>query len=165
MNNHHVLLPLLFATALIGCGGSDGKPKPPKINTAPVATAASFTTQADTELSGMLEGMDADRDSLTFAAAEQPSVGTLTLTANGGFTYLPNATVTGMDQFTFTVSDGKATSMTATVNITIDALQVSFDDYSRAAFEQSATDEPLPVNGREFEQDVTEPTAYDDLLE
>ena len=55
--------------------------------------------------------------------------------------------------------------MTATVNITIEALQVSFNDYSRAAFEQSATDEPLPVNGREFEQDVTDPMAYDDLLE
>lgn len=165
MKNHHVLLPLLLATALIGCGGSDGKRKPPKMNTTPVATTASFTTQADTELSDMLAGQDADRDSLTFAAVTQPTQGTLMLAADGSFTYLPNATVTGMDQFTFAVSDGKATSMTATVNITIEALQVSFNDYSRAAFEQSSTDAPLPLNGREFEQDVTEPTAYDDLLQ
>lgn len=166
MKNHQLLVPLLLATVLAGCGGSSNKYNPPaKVNTTPVATAASFTTQADTELSDMLAGMDADSDSLTFTVGAQPTQGTLMLAADGSFTYLPNATVIGMDQFTFTVSDGTAMSMTATVDITIEALQVSFNDYSRAAFAQLPTDEPLPINGREFEQDVTEPTAYDDLLE
>lgn len=162
------VLPLVFAlttAALVGCGGSDKKPRPQPMNTAPVANAASFITQTDTHIAGVLTAMDADGDALAFSAASQPSLGTLTLASDGSFTYLPDATVTGSDQFTFTVSDGKKMSMTATVSIQIETLQVSFSDYSRAAYAQSPTDEPLPVNGREFEQDVSEETAYDDLLQ
>lgn len=173
MKNHQFLMPLIvpliLAATLAGCGGSSNKsyPSDPPVraNTAPVATEASFTTQADTPLSDMLAGMDADQDALVFAVAAQPTQGTLMLAADGSFTYQPNATVTGMDQFTFTVADGRAVSMTATVDITIEALQVSFNDYSRAALAQLPSDEPLPINGREFNQDVTDPSAYDDLFE
>lgn len=168
MKHFSALLPLIFAiatTTLVGCGGSDKKPKPQPVNTIPTASAASFNTQTDTQLTGMLTAMDADGDALVYSAASQPSSGTLTLAANGSFTYLPDATVTGSDQFTFSVSDGKQTSSIATVSITIETLQVSFSVYSRSAYAQMPTDEPLPVNGREFAQDVSEETAYDDLLQ
>ena len=165
MKSMRFLLPLVIATALIGCGDNDHDPKPPKGNTAPTASGDSFTTQADTELSGMLKGADADGDKLTYMVDMEPTQGSLMLDEDGSFTYQPNSTVTGMDQFTFSVSDGKKSSTSATVSITIEALQVSFDTYSRAAFAQEPTDEPLPVNGREFEQDVAEDSAYDDLLQ
>lgn len=167
MKTSHVLLPLVLATALTACGGGSGKdkPKPVPVNTPPVATGATLTTQTDTQLSGTLMGTDANGDALTYMVAAQPTQGVLAVQANGSFTYMPNSTVTGTDQFTFTVSDGKAASTAAAVNITIETLQLSFSDYSREAFEQMPTDEPLPINGREFQQDVSDPTAYDDLLQ
>lgn len=52
-----------------------------------------------------------------------------------------------------------------TVNITIEALQVSFSEFSRVAFNQTATDTPLSVNGREFTQDVVDQNDYQDLID
>lgn len=163
MNYSYALIPLCLSALLFaGCGG-DHK-KAPKVNTLPLATGATFSTQAETTYTGMLKGTDADMDALTFSISTQPSQGTLTLQNNGAFTYVPNADVTGSDKFTFTVSDGKSTSAAAEVSVTIDLLQVSFNDYSRAAFMQSATANPLPLNSRSITQDVTAETAYDDLL-
>lgn len=164
-NYSNVLIPLcLSALLMAGCGGSDKKKLPKPTNTMPTATAASFSTQAETAYTGAVVGNDADRDALTYSVATQPTNGILTLQSNGSFTYLPNAEVTGADTFSFVVSDGKATSVAATVNITIDLLTVSFDAYSRAAFMQAATANALPLNSRNVTQDVTDETAYDDLL-
>lgn len=164
MNKLQVLIPLVLVTALAGCSDSNSKYTAPMPNATPVAGAAGITTQADTEASGMLTGTDADGDALMFIVATEPTHGTLTLEPDGSFTYLPKATFTGTDQFTFTVSDGRQSSAAASVDIVIDPLEVMFSTYSRAAFEQAATDEPLPLNGRVFEQDVVEQNAYDDLL-
>ncbi|MES2822082.1 MAG: Ig-like domain-containing protein [Pseudomonadota bacterium] len=164
-NYSNVLIPLcLSALFLAGCGGSDKKKPPKPTNTSPTATAASFSTQAETAYTGAVMGSDADMDALTYSVTTQPTNGILTLQNNGSFTYLPNAEVTGADTFSFVVSDGKATSVAATVNITIDLLTVSFDAYSRAAFMQTATANALPLNSRSVTQDVTDETAYDDLL-
>lgn len=163
MRNATVFIPMVLITALVGCSDNK-KPKGVVQNSAPIASGANFTTQADRELSGMLSASDADGDALMFVIAGEPSQGTLMLEADGNFTYLPNETVTGTDSFSFTASDGVRSSMAATVNITIEPQQVSFEAYSRQAFEQAATDNPLPINGRVFEQDVTEPDAYSDLL-
>lgn len=164
MNYSKALIPLcLSGLLLVGCGGSDKK-KPKPTNTSPTATTASFSTQAETTYSGTLVGYDADMDALTFSVNTQPTNGTLTLQSNGSFTYLPNAEVTGTDSFMFTVSDGTATSSSAAVSITIDLLTVSFDAYSRAAFMQATTASALPLNSRNVTQDVTDETAYDDLL-
>lgn len=155
---------------LSGCSlNDDDKRTPPKNqpdDTVPTAQAGSFSTQADTPISDSLMATDPDANpnDLIYAVESEPSQGTLMLNADGAFTYTPNATVTGMDQFTFTVSDDSGMSEVATVDITIDPLQVSFSEFSLRAFNQMPTDEPLPVNGRVFEQDVTEVTAYDDLL-
>ena len=83
---------------------------------------------------------------------------------NGDFTYQPNPEVTGSDSFTFTVSDGVNEPVSGSVNITIEALAVTFSTYSRAAFAQDPQDEPLVTNGRSFTQDVEDPDAYNDLL-
>ncbi len=44
--------------------------------------------------------------------------GTLTLNADGGFTYRPNKHFTGSDSFTYVALDGNGGSDTATVAIT-----------------------------------------------
>lgn len=155
---------LLVTSLLLGaCGGGDSK-KPPKINQKPVALGSSITTQADTQATGTLMGTDADNDMLNFAVATAPTQGELMLQTNGQFTYTPAEDVTGTDQFTFTVSDGKSISAAAVVNITINLLEVSMSEYTRQAFEQAETDKPLSLNSRDIAQDVTEPDAFDDLL-
>ena len=50
----------------------------------------------------------------------------------------------------FGVSDGVNSQVTATVNITIDALQVDFAQFATDAFNQAPNAEPLTVNGRVF---------------
>jgi hypothetical protein len=88
----------------------------------------------------------------------------LILQANGSFSYTPNADLVGNDKFTFTVSDGSATSAAAEVSITIDLLQVKFSEYSRKAFTQGDVTAPLVLDSRNMTQDVSDETAYDDLL-
>ena len=164
LTKHSALALTIAATTLLAaCGGSDDK-KPPKVNELPMATAASFTTQADTKYTGTLKGTDADMDKLTFAVATPPTKGTLMLNADGTYSYTPNAEYVGSDQFSFQVSDGKSFSSSVEVMITVDLLQVSFSDYSRKAFNQVATANPLPLNSRNITQDVTAANAYDDLL-
>ncbi|QHW31382.1 tandem-95 repeat protein [Paenibacillus rhizovicinus] len=91
------------------------------INDAPTATAASETTAEDTAFSGTLSGTDVDTAaaSLTFAKAADPAHGTVTVEANGAYTYTPNHDYSGSDSFTFTVSDGAVTSAPATIGITV----------------------------------------------
>lgn len=157
-------LPVSIAVLLSACGGDDDKKKPPKVNAPPTAISTSVSTQADTLVTGKLMGSDMDKDALSFAVSSQPVQGTLALQSDGSFTYLPNADVTGMDQFTFTVSDGKSISMTAMVNITIDLLAVNMSEYTRKAYNQMESDTPVSLNSRTVTQDVTDEAAFDDLL-
>ena len=87
-------------------------------NDAPVASALSVTTDEDTPLSVTLPGTDLDADTLTFTVLANPGHGTLTGTAPN-LTYTPAANYHGPDSFTFTVSDGQATSAPATVSVTV----------------------------------------------
>ncbi len=97
------------------------------INDAPVATNDAYTTDEDTALTvaapGVL-GNDSDLDSSTLTAAlvTGPVHGTLTLNANGSFTYTPAANFNGTDSLTYHASDGSLTSDPATVTITVTAV-------------------------------------------
>ena len=151
--------------ALTGCfdSGDDNDYQAPEENVAPVAVDEMLTTQADIAFDGTLTSTDADGDALTFGLGENGTLGNAEVNADGSFTYTPNAQVTGSDSFTFTVSDSVNPEVTATVSVTIEAQQVSFSSYTRDAFNQAPTDEPLPINGREFTQDADD-TTFDDLL-
>ena len=72
----------------------------------------------DTPLSLTLSGSDPDGDPLTFAVASGPANGTLSGTGPDRI-YTPAADFFGSDAFTFTVSDGRAASVPATVSITV----------------------------------------------
>jgi VCBS repeat-containing protein len=56
---------------------------------------------------------------LTAALVAGPAHGSLTLNADGSFTYAPTAGYVGIDTFTYTASDGIATSSPATVTLNV----------------------------------------------
>ncbi len=94
------------------------------VNHTPTAQPDSYTTNEDTPLTVSAPGVlgndsDPDSDPLTTVLVALPSHGTLTLNANGSFTYTPAANYNGSDSFTYKASDGTLSSATATVSITI----------------------------------------------
>jgi VCBS repeat-containing protein len=92
------------------------------VNDAPAATAAAFAVDEDTPLAGVLSGVDVDGDTLTYAAVTGPAHGTLTVAADGAFTYTPAPNYNGPDAFTFRVNDGTVDSAVATVSVTVRAV-------------------------------------------
>ena len=87
-------------------------------NQQPVGVPATVAAVEDTAVSFTLDGSDDDGDPITFAVASSPTHGTLSGTAPA-LTYTPAADYFGPDSFTFTVFDGQATSVPATVTITV----------------------------------------------
>ncbi|MCQ4349017.1 VCBS domain-containing protein, partial [Pseudomonas stutzeri] len=89
------------------------------VNDAPVGANANVTTAEDTPVSGQVTASDVDGDSLTFAKASDPAHGSVTVAADGSWTYTPDQDYHGSDSFTVEVSDGQGGSDTITVNVTI----------------------------------------------
>ena len=93
-------------------------------NTPPVANPDSYQTAYETPLVVPAPGVlsndtDAEDDTLTASKVGDPSNGTVTLNANGGFTYTPNAGFHGVDTFTYRAHDGRAYSNTTDVDVTV----------------------------------------------
>ena len=96
-------------------------------NRSPVAVNDATSTNEDTTLTVAAPGVlgndtDADGNTLTVGTPRPvsgPSHGTLTLNANGSFTYTPAANYNGPDSFTYKANDGTVDSNTATVSITV----------------------------------------------
>lgn len=65
---------------------------------------------------------DPNDDDLRAVLVSGASSGTVTLNANGSFTYVPAAGFTGSATFTYAADDGTARSNTATVTITVNAV-------------------------------------------
>src|SRR5205823_1711289 len=63
-----------------------------------------------------------DGDALTAVLVSAPAHGSLTLNANGSFSYMPAANYNGSDSFTYKANDGALNSNVATVAITINAV-------------------------------------------
>ena len=97
----------------------------PAVNRAPAGSADAYSTPEGTPLSVAAPGVlandtDADSDPLTATGATQPANGTVTVAADGGFTYTPAAGFAGTDTFTYRANDGKTTSAATTVTITVE---------------------------------------------
>ena len=94
------------------------------VNSPPAATNGTLITDENTAASGILSASDADGDALSFSVVTHGTLGSAVITdaTTGAFTYLPNAGVTGNDSFTFKVYDGTVDSNTATVSVTINAV-------------------------------------------
>ncbi|TXH13654.1 MAG: tandem-95 repeat protein, partial [Gammaproteobacteria bacterium] len=98
------------------------------VNDLPTAGADSYAVDEDTVLNvaapGIL-GNDSDPvegSALTAVLDAGPSHGILTLNANGGFSYTPDADYFGGDSFTYFANDGTDNSAAATVTITVNSI-------------------------------------------
>src|SRR5882724_8272968 len=94
------------------------------VNDPPVAVDDSVTTAEDTPIlvSMLANDTDTEKDPLTAVIVSGPTHGTLTVNADGGYVYTPNADYNGSDSFTYKANDGAADSNVATVSITVTAV-------------------------------------------
>ncbi len=88
------------------------------VNDAPVADARTLTIAVDQAANITLTGSDVEGSPLTYALVSQPANGTVTGTPPA-VSYTPVVSFTGIDTFTFSVSDGALTSAAATVTINV----------------------------------------------
>ena len=95
------------------------------------AKADEFTMNEDDGLTGNVivdngNGVDSDPQggtiSVTTTPIDAPVYGSLSLLANGNFTYTPNAHFFGLDQFTYELCDNGGDCATTTVTITVNSV-------------------------------------------
>ena len=96
-------------------------------NVPPGVGLDAFGTAEDTPLIEAAPGVlandsDPDGDDLTAELVEQADHGTVTLNADGGFTYTPDPDYSGPDEFSYRASDGEDDSEVATVSLTVSAV-------------------------------------------
>lgn len=101
------------------------------VNDVPVTTPAAFTTGPGVAVTDTVawHASDVDvADELTFTAAA-PTAGTVTMDADGQFTYTPRPGFSGTDTFVFTVTDTAGATATGVVSVTVANQQpVAYDD-------------------------------------
>ena len=95
------------------------------VNDPPVAINDAYVTDENSALtvdvSGgvLLNDTDPEDDTLTSVLVDSPAKGSVSLSADGSFTYTPNSGETGTDTFTYRASDATDESNLATVTIQI----------------------------------------------
>ena len=104
-------------------------------NDAPVANAQTVAATEDVIKSITLGGSDTDGNALTYTVLTQPAHGTLSGTAPN-VSYKPVTNFNGSDSFTFKANDGALDSLSATVSITVAAV----NDAPLATGQSVATD-------------------------
>ncbi|MCC7375359.1 MAG: tandem-95 repeat protein [Verrucomicrobiales bacterium] len=91
------------------------------VNDRPVATAASKSVNEDASVAITLAGSDVEGSPLSYAIATPPANGALSGTPPN-VTYTPSPNFSGLDSFSFTVSDGALVSTPATISITVNPI-------------------------------------------
>ncbi len=109
------------------------------VNDVPEVSPVPVQTLEDTALPITLTGTDVDGDALTINTT-QPAHGTVT-PSGSHFIYTPAANYNGPDAFTYTATDGTATSLPATVTITV----IAVNDAPVALAQNVTTDEDVPA--------------------
>jgi VCBS repeat-containing protein len=91
------------------------------VNDAPTLMdqAATLDEDGSVTLDPLATATDIDGDTLTAHIVAGPTHGTLTVNADGSFSYRPDADYFGSDNYTYLVNDGQADSNIATVSLTI----------------------------------------------
>ncbi|WP_159691600.1 retention module-containing protein, partial [Cognatazoarcus halotolerans] len=108
------------------------------VNDVPVATDDTLAAVEDTPLTGSLAANDTPSGDggNVWALASGPANGSVTVNADGTFSYTPNANYNGPDSFTYTITDadGDVSTATATINVapTSDA-PIAQDDVATTA--------------------------------
>jgi VCBS repeat-containing protein len=91
------------------------------VNDAPTAAPVAVEGAEEQAITGKVIGSDQDGDSLTYklSATGAPENGTATVNPDGSFSYRGNDNFHGDDAFTVEVSDGKGSTTTAQVAVTV----------------------------------------------
>lgn len=100
------------ATVTLGIRGKENQP--------PVAEDSALETYKNLPNTAKLKVHDPEGEALTFTVIRQPKRGSVTVNADGSFTYTPKKNKVGIDSFVFTAADasGKVSrEATVTVNI------------------------------------------------
>jgi len=117
------------------------------VNDVPSALAdPGYSTNEDTQLDGatvLINDSDEDLDALTAVLDDDVSNGTLSLNADGTFTYNPDANFNGIDTFTYHAYDSGADSNVVTVTIVVS----SIPDLPVAVADTYTTNEDTPLTG------------------
>ncbi len=91
-----------------------------KVDQAPVAEDQALETYKNLENSAKLKANDPEGKGLTYTVTRQPKRGTVTVNADGSFTYTPKKNKVGTDSFVYTATDPAGNvSREATVTIRI----------------------------------------------
>ena len=118
------------------------------VNDPPVAMGTAVMTNEDTPVTITLTATDVDNAAVTFAVAMAPTAGTLgpitqATPTSATVVYTPAANSTADDTFTFTASDGTATSAPATV--TIDVVPQNDPPVATAGMVMTNEDTPVTI--------------------
>ncbi len=98
---------------------------PAGASVAPIAAPLTIVTPVDVTFNGNLTATDANGDPLTFTAgAVAAANGTVTIGADGSFSYVPDAGFTGTDSFSFVANDGALTSTDTLVTVHVGVTNV-----------------------------------------
>ena len=111
-------------------------------NTDPVAVDDSATTPYQTaiDIDVLDNDSDPDGDPITVTLTTAPANGTVAINPDGTVKYTPNASYSGPDSFTYTISDGQGGTDTATVSITVTAPPVNPPPTSDAGADKAGTE-------------------------
>jgi hypothetical protein len=96
---------------------TDVAPNQPPVAADDVVLLAAGQPLADVNV--LLNDTDADGDVLVASVATAPAHGTAAVNADGTIRYTPAAGFSGGDSFTYTASDGRGGTSTATANLTV----------------------------------------------
>lgn len=123
-------------------------------NDDPVASLAFATVAEDGSVSGTVVATDVDNASedlvYSVEAGNGPANGTLSMDADGTYTYTPDADFNGTDSFTYTVTDPDGGQATAVATITVTAV----DDAPVASDATTSVNEDATISGQLVASDV-----------
>ena len=137
-------------------------------NDAPIANDDSASTAEDTAVTVAVRSndIDLDGDALNVASLTQPSNGGAVLNADNTITYTPAADYNGTDSFSYVISDGNGGADSATVLITVTAVNDDPDaeDDIASTAEDTAVTVTVLANDADVDGDtlavssITQPT-------
>jgi len=126
------------------------------VNDAPVANDVTISTNETRFISVdiTLDATDVEGDNLTYSIPSEPSDGTASLNGNV-VTYVPTTDWNGEDSFTYKANDGTVDSNTATVTITVNAVNdapTTGGDINASTNEDTAVD--ITMSGTDVDGDA-----------
>ena len=133
-------------TIIDGQGGTDTATVTVTVssgNDAPIAVADSASTDEDIAVTLNVLGNDddADGDTLTVESVTQPANGSILINADQTVAYTPASNFNGSDSFDYTVADGQGATDTATVTVTV----IAVEDPPIAVDDSASTSPDVPV--------------------